>query len=289
MDLEAGSDPTFRYSVSPVSRMESSHLEVTTKTRPSSIAGSVAFAGVGPAPLPTPRSEIASLCGTLKNAPDKSSCIGFLDYQECCHHIFCGCEEQTRTVMSLEQVLQEKYMCRYNYGIKERYKLSVTLAFTVLQLCITPWLQSVWNKHDIYFIQSEEAPLTDQLCVRKSEKGSSDQVGQALHRYGLRAWSNPSLLALAAVLVELYFGRPLETIPSDPSELDEQGKPLPYGQTEEKKLNRLIRAIDSGTQEKEAAYFQAIKRCLRCNFDTDSLNLKSSHFQVFYTDVIAPL
>ncbi|KAK0104471.1 hypothetical protein ONS95_004760 [Cadophora gregata] len=265
------------------------------KVRPSEIpqarvAGSVAFAGVGEVPSPTAGSEISSLCKALENAPEESGCIGFLDHQECRHHIFCGCEEQTRTVMSLEQVLQEKCMCRYNYGIKERYKLSVTLASTVLQLCRTPWLQSVWGKNDIYFMKSEEAPLTDQLYVRKSEHTTTDQVAQALLLLGLRTWSNSSLFALATVLVELYFGRPLETIPNDPSELDELGNPLPYGQTEEKKLNRLIRGIDSGTQEKEAAYFQAIKRCLRCNFDTDSLDLTSSHFQeVFYTDVIAPL
>jgi len=92
------------------------------------------------------------------------------------------------------------------------------------------------------------------------------------------------------VLVELYFGRPFESIPSDSSELDVAGKPQPYGQTEEKKLNPLIGGIDLGTQEKEVAYFQAIKWCLRCNFDTDSLDLKSSQFQeVFYAGVIAPL
>jgi hypothetical protein len=59
------------------------------------------------------------------------------------------------------------------------------------------------------------------------------------------------------VLVELYFGHPFESIPSDSSELDVAGKPLPYRQTEEKKLNPLIGGIDVGTQEKEAAYFQA--------------------------------
>jgi hypothetical protein len=95
---------------------------------------------------------------------------------------------------------------------------------------------------------------------------------------------------VAVVLVEPYFGSPFETIPSDSSELDVAGKPLPYGQTEEKKLNPLIGGIDVGTQEKEAAYFQAIKRCLRCNFDTESLDLESSQFQeIFYADVIAPL
>lgn len=32
------------------------------------------------------------------------------------------------------------------------------------------------------------------------------------------------------------------------------------------------------------------KGCMRCNFDTDTLHLKTPQFQeVFYTDVIAPL
>lgn len=191
--------------------------------------------------------------------------------------------------MSLEQVLQETHMCRYSYGIKERYRLSATLASTVLQLCTTPWLHTVWSKNDIYFIKGGEASLTDQLYVRKPEH-ISKQVTQPTPPSGLRTWSNPSLFALATVLVELYFQRPLESIPSDPSELDAAGNDLPYGQTVEKKLYRLIGTIDLGTQEKEGAYFQAIKRCLRCNFETDTLDLKSSQFQeVFYADVIAPL
>ncbi|KAN0114518.1 hypothetical protein V8E51_004062 [Hyaloscypha variabilis] len=181
-------------------------------------------------------------------------------------------------------------MCRYSYGIKERYKLSAILASTVLQLCTTPWLHTVWSKDDIYFIKGGETSLTDQLYVRKPEDVSA-QTAQPTLPSGLRTWTNPSLFALAILLVKLYLGRPFESIPSDPSELDSAGNHLPYGQTEEKKLIRLVDGIDSGTQEKEAAYFQAIKRCMHCNFhDTETLDLKDSKFQmVFYADVIAPL
>jgi len=71
--------------------------------------------------------------------------------------------------MSLEQVLADTHMRRYSYRIKERYKLSVTLASSVLQLCTTPWLHTVWSKNDIYFTKGGEASLTDQIYVHKPE------------------------------------------------------------------------------------------------------------------------
>jgi len=46
------------------------------------------------------------------------------------------------------------------------------------------------------------------------------------------------------VLAELYFSRPFESIPCGSSELGVAGKPMPYWQTEEKKLNSLIGGID---------------------------------------------
>jgi hypothetical protein len=57
----------------------------------------------------------------------------------------------------------------YSYRIKEQYKPSATLVSTVLQLCTTPWLHTVWSKNDIYFIKGGEASLTDQLYVHKPE------------------------------------------------------------------------------------------------------------------------
>lgn len=134
-------------------------------------------------------------------------------------------------------------MGHYSYRIKERYKPSATLVSTVLQLCTTPWLHTIWSKNDIYFIKGGEASLTDQLYVHKPED-SPKQVAQPISPSGLRTWSSPSLFALAVVLVELYFGRPFESIPCDSSELDIAGKPLSYWQTEEKKLNSLIGGLD---------------------------------------------
>jgi hypothetical protein len=111
--------------------------------------------------------------------------------------------------MSLEQVLADTHMRRYSYRIKERYKLSATLASSVLQLCTTPWLHTVWSKNDIYFTKGGEASLTDQIYVHKP-KDAPKQVAQPTFPSGLPTWRNPFLFALAVVLVELYFGRPFE-------------------------------------------------------------------------------
>lgn len=288
MDLEASSRTTFRASRHTVSLASMECPPCFPSNLTFSVAGSVSFANPALTP-PPPGPAIGSLCQALKNAPRSPSCIGFLDYDQCRHHLFASSQEETRIVMSLEQVLTQTHNCQYTYGIKERYKLSVTLASTVLQLCTTPWLHTVWSKNDIYFIKGGEASLTDQLYVRKSGGAAQGALPPILPT-GVRPWSNPSLLALAVVLVELYFKRPLESIPALPHELDPAGNPWPQGLTEEMKVTRLISGIDPGTREKEAPYFRAVERCLRCNFDTPSLDLRNSRFQeVFYLDVIAPL
>jgi hypothetical protein len=177
-------------------------------------------------------------------------------------------------------------MRRYNYGIKERYQLSVTLASTVLQLHATPWLHTAWSKNDIYFIIGSEMSFVDHLYVRKPT--AAQQVFATSHSIGPHPWTNPSLFALAVVLLELYFGCPIESIPSDPQDLDRQGNPHPS--TEYLKANRLAESIDRSIREKEGPYFAAIERCLRCNFDTGTLNLEDTQLQeLFYLDVIAPL
>jgi hypothetical protein len=88
-------------------------------------------------------------------------------------------------------------MRQYNYGVTERYQLSVTLASAVLQLHTTPWLQSSWSKNDIYFIKGGEPSFADHLYVQKPTV--TQQALASSQQAGPRPWSNPSLFALAVV------------------------------------------------------------------------------------------
>jgi hypothetical protein len=192
-------------------------------------------------------------------------------------------------VISLKQVLQDSSTQTHIYGVKARYQLAVTLAFTVLQLCKTNWLDNSWSKEDIYFIKGGSTSFAEDLYVRKPDVTVKDTSQSALPA-GLRPWSNPSLFALAVIFLELYFGRPIESIPDSPTDLDPAGNPWPHGFTEFLKVSRLVDEIDPGIREKEESYFKAIERCLKCNFDTRTLDLENARFQeLFYLEVIAPL
>jgi hypothetical protein len=167
-------------------------------------------------------------------------------------------------------------MCRYGYGIEERYKLFTTLASTVLQLCATPWFHTVWSKNDMYLSKVERRSGQTNSTFRNPEGFLKDLFNRHCLPDCVLGVILHSLLMQSCLSNSTLVGRSNQS----PSIVRTWavGNPLPYGQTEDKKLNQMISRVDAGTRE-EAAYFQAIKRYLWCDFDSHSLDLKSSQFQ----------
>lgn len=133
--------------------------------------------------------------------------------------------------MSLYDVLREKNSVRTSrqkrpsdYSVKEMYKISLTLAYAVLQVYRTPWLQTLWTKNKLFFI-SDTMTLLDNLYVSQAttphQEGHQNQASSEP-----RPWSDPTIHGLGILLLELAFGCPLEAIPADPRDLGGEGTPV---------------------------------------------------------------
>lgn len=179
---------------------------------------------------------------------------------------------------------------------KDRLKIALTLASTVLQLYDSPWIDSVWSGQDIQFLPSQgadnyEAPL-DGPFVSTSFHGPTN-ASESQER--LRSTSSlvdsliPSkiLFALAIMLVELCLDKTLvEMRQHGPGEEIRPGKTLldDYEMAHEQ-LNAVY-------QKSGSNYGDVVQRCLKCEFNITPKQ-KRLDFEKFrrlvYEGVIAPL
>ncbi|XMA14583.1 hypothetical protein WAI453_007374 [Rhynchosporium graminicola] len=186
-------------------------------------------------------------------------------------------EQRIQRILKSDYKACQPRLC--DYTTKERYQISLTLAYAVLQFYGTPWLQEIWSKKEIYFIGSNQY-LVDSLYLIQHpipKQNARELTGLP----ELRPWANPTTYALGIVLLELAFGFPLEAIHPDTSDLGPGG--LPDALTELRKARRLALMIEERDGEGLAT---TIIKCMRY----DAFEPEDSRFQeCFYNDVIVPL
>lgn len=180
---------------------------------------------------------------------------------------------------------------------KERLKIALTLASTVLQLYDSPWIDSVWSGQDIQFlssqsIDSDEAPFIGPF-VSTSFRGpaSSSELRQpASTSSSLADDLMPSkvLFALAVMLIELCLDKTLvEMRQLSPGEgnVTQQSTLLDDYKTAHDQLNAVF-------QKSGSNYGSVVQRCLKCEFDITPKQ-KGLGFEKFrhlvYEGVVAPL
>lgn len=92
--------------------------------------------------------------------------------------------------------------------LKEKRMLALILAYSLLQLCGSPWLNETFSKEEItFFYKSADEPDYERPYIStrfdESQTVVSRPVMNRLHR-------NPSLLSLGILLLELHKERPIE-------------------------------------------------------------------------------
>src|SRR5206468_2353278 len=115
-------------------------------------------------------------------------------------------------------------------GRKYRLSLAVKLASALLQLYKTPWLEEAWGKQDILFVQQQDDSINDVLqkpfvskpfipptCTLRQTQPGSPATSLS------REVRNQSIFRLGDLLIELWFGKPLEDlrIPTDMNDQNE--------------------------------------------------------------------
>lgn len=166
----------------------------------------------------------------------------------------------------------------------DRLIIALTIASSVLQLYKTPWLRENWNKNDIKISESAKDAYHEQTYISGSFPGTVCQTFTQENSLAHLA-RNESLFALGILLIELCFGRPLETMRDDRDPLGANS--VPDIMTDWSTAKRMMEAVDN---EAGMRYGDVVRRCIYCEFDKRSTTLEDDGFrQAVYDGVVAPL
>jgi hypothetical protein len=180
---------------------------------------------------------------------------------------------------------------------KDRLKIALTLASTVLQLYDSPWIDSAWSGEDIQFLSSQSANSYEAPLIGPFVSTSFHGPASASEPQQLAPTSSPLvdslvpskvLFALAVMLVELCLGKTLvEMRQLSPGEETGARKTtiLDDYETAHEQLNSVY-------QKSGSNYGDVVQRCLKCEFNIMPKQ-KQLGFEKFrhlvYEGVVAPL
>ncbi len=165
-----------------------------------------------------------------------------------------------------------------------RYRLSLVLASTILQLFKTPWLSERWRLDDIHLVAQTDHPFTaSDLYVTKCFPPRT--LPSSVPQPQSRSWvQNELVFALGVALIELSFGQPLHACKTK-EDVDDYGKDTIF--TEFSIATRLVQEV--GNRE-ALKYTDAARRCIFFKFDASSNDLDDPTLQEqFYKSVVVPL
>ena len=254
--------------------------------------------------------QIQNLCSTFAQVLPDRACLGVLTDSERRHHLYSVPKISiSQRIVSLNELLAlpktdqvqdsatlfeplppPNRSVKWTLSMKDRLQLAATFASTVLQLHGTPWLHEKWGKEDIFFLRGTEGPLVDSSYVSRSFSCSNDiqessDTCAASNTSLPEAFSliqNKSIFALGVVLIELCFGRTLEDLREAQDE--EACGVANADYVAARRLSDIIYKQEAGR------YSDAVRRCIRCEFDQTTANLDDVAFRrAVYRGVIAPL
>ena len=185
---------------------------------------------------------------------------------------------------SLEEILRcQKHSPDEALSRKDRLRIAVILASSVLQLDGTSWLKSEWSSDDIFFHQKDGRDseysypyLFWQRCCNNDILCSSENF--CLNNHMIRS---DVLLALGLTLVELCFGKTLaEMRKTEDVDVNETA-------TRFRTAIRLHRRVYN---EMGIPYGDVVRRCIYQPFDVRELSLDVEEVQQkMLDDVVTPL
>ena len=167
------------------------------------------YAGSSLLPMASER-IIECFCSTIRNMTDLRTCVGVLESNNSRHQVWVP-RVPLPMLTSARVVSLAELLSRPGPPRKERLKLGVRLASSVLQFHKTEWLQERWGKQDIYLIQGEsrtpslETPVVCQAFTPKPSVPAAPIESRIIR-------CNLSLFSLGIVLIELWFWRSEESL-----------------------------------------------------------------------------
>jgi len=191
--------------------------------------------------------------------------------------------KKVRHQIPLSEVIQKSL--RLKSSLQQsglNHVLAVVIANSALQLCGTPWLPKGWSKDSIRFMQT----IQDEILPRPviSTQFDSNLGNHPFPEEEQSVHPNPDVLALGIVLLELFFGKPIEEYRLE-EDLTPEGKVdvnTDYWAA--------VRLCDDADWDVHDDYRQAVKFCLNWNLQGYANDFDGSTlYQSFYRNVAWPL
>lgn len=237
--------------------------------------------------------EIEDLCSTLETSDPNISCLGYLCSPDRHRHEFRSIRDnqkvsETSQLISLDQLLSRSTNAQMEFTRKQRYRLAVILASSLLQLQTTPWLTQNMEKKDIFLECLGREVMTEQpyIChlfpsIKYPSASTSPVIPDAITptaRFSAKA----SLNQLGILLLELCFGRAIEEQTHIREEFLFNGQP--HNQTDILTAREWISDVE----------FEAgpeFRNAIKCCFDFDvKPNWNDTKFtQSIHAGVVQPL
>jgi len=232
---------------------------------------------------------ISCLCTTIRNAGALHECLGVLVSTDNKKHRLWTPErpECIHFLRSAKAVTLAEILCLPPPSTKERLKLGVKLASSVMQLHKTQWLGERWSKQDIRFIISAEphtsrSPMIENPFLHQSFVPPNPPLENTIQASIVPC--NQSLYSLGIVLIELWHWKDLQILQSASTGLG-TGQDLD-ARTEYFTASQLAKELHDEAGEN---YGEAVRRCIQ-GLDTRETSLEKEEFKNrVYSEIIRPL
>ncbi|PNP79395.1 hypothetical protein FNYG_07230 [Fusarium nygamai] len=203
-------------------------------------------------------------------------------------------QDETKPVCCAENLISLQELLLKHSGMKcftplteeQRYRLSIILTSSFLQLHSTPWLNKHWNQHTVFF---SSTPIDDQLVIdfghpfiAESYRSTPFPTTTSIEAKGL-ADDSANLLMLAKILLQIKFhGRTSFT-----KNKESLANSTAFDQVRESQL--LNQWIFQERENLSFAHYNAIQFCIAASnsIDADLWDLK--YRQVVLDRVVVPL
>ena len=241
--------------------------------------------------------EIIDLCASIQRlrAMQCEMCLGYLrDAQNARRHgLFWPrkrlVDKSSYESLSLGAVLADQTQSSgVKLSVADSRRLALSLAMGTLRLHDTPWLGKRWDRNDITLLKqngkiladnpfvSMDLPSTNALQVPRPTRTPSFSYCAAV--------GNDTLFALGVVLIELCMEKPLDQL-ATAEDLNPDG--TKHAASDFFTANRLL---DDVYDRAGAKYGDAVRRCIRCEFDHRKPSLEDDSFcKSVYDNVVMVL
>ncbi|KAI1327597.1 hypothetical protein F5Y16DRAFT_371169 [Xylariaceae sp. FL0255] len=276
-------------------------------------------------PMKQPPILVKDLCHSLQTYQQTAECLGYLHDGQGAHHIFnyhpalSFKSAEVDHIISLASILDHTNAAHAKRGggrresrahgadaatavvsdltRAQRMSVALSLAYAVLELYPTPWLPRVLGKEDVYFFVRKDGQLIPEspflLSKAPSPRAAAEDVavpqmhisdtgtGTAVVAYD----HSDALLGLGIIIMELWFGQPIESLPFWSDHCDEKGQAKAFTS-----FTAAIEWQKKAIGEAGIALHDVTYRCIRGNVGPTTIDLNDSHcVRAVFDQVIKPL